>query len=105
MPTSRVCATPKDNGSVLVLLGTQNVVELECETVQVANVERAKVVVECIVKELVVDGKVAGRLAARSRCCGSIHRSHAPLVWRPLRRFRVGKVGIGCRGMRIRCEI
>jgi len=36
--TARIVAAPEDNGPILVLLGTEEVVELQREAVQVANV-------------------------------------------------------------------
>jgi hypothetical protein len=48
---------------VLILFCTKNIVKLESESVQVANVERAEVVVECVVEELIIDSEVAWRLA------------------------------------------
>lgn len=56
--TARVGSAPEYNGPVLVLLGSQNLMELQREAVEVADVERAKVVVEGIVEERVVDGEV-----------------------------------------------
>lgn len=56
--TSGVGSAPEDDWAILVLLGTEDVMELQGEAVQVANVERAKVVVESIVQECIVDGEV-----------------------------------------------
>lgn len=61
--TSGVGGAPKDDGTILVLLSTEDVVEANGEAVEVANVQRAKVVVEGIVQEGVVNRKVAGRRA------------------------------------------
>lgn len=63
--TLGVRLAPEDNGAVLVLLGSQDIVKVEGEAVQVSNVERAKVVVEGIVQQRIVDGEVAGRLLLR----------------------------------------
>lgn len=71
--TARVGSAPEYNGPVLVLLGSQNLVELQREAVEVTDVERAKVVVEGIVEESVVNGKVV-RLpqSLRGRRRGSV---------------------------------
>lgn len=58
--TSRVGSAPKYDGAVLVLLGTEDLVELKGEPVQVADVEWAKVMVEVVIEEGVIDGKVIG---------------------------------------------
>lgn len=60
--TSRISETVENNGSISVLFGTQNVVELDGKPVQVTDVQRAKVVVERVVQKSVIDGEVAGRV-------------------------------------------
>jgi len=52
-------------------------VEVQGKPVEVANVERAKVMVECVVKEAVVDGKVKGLLLLRRRPLGRRARAGA----------------------------
>lgn len=81
--------------------------ELERKTVQVTNVERAKVMVESVVEKLIIDGEVAGRLASifGRDCRWPIDSSRASLVRRSSRYLRVWKVGFGRRSLRIRCEI
>lgn len=74
--TSRVGGAPKDDGSVLVLLRAEDVVEADGEAVQVADVQRTKVVMEGIVQEGVVDGEVARGCAGtgQGRCIGGARR-------------------------------
>lgn len=61
--TSGVSSAPEDDGAILVLLGTEDIVELQGEAVQVTDVQRAEVVVESVVEEGVVDGEVVRRRA------------------------------------------
>lgn len=68
--TSWVGGTPENNGAVLVFLRTKDVVEVNSKSVEVANVQRAKVMVEGIVEESVIDGEVARRLSGAGRWCG-----------------------------------
>ena len=80
--TLRISSAPEDNWSLLVLLGSQYVMELDSKAVQVADVERTKVMVESVVKERIVDSKVAGlrsrwfgeRGSAGSESCRSLPR-------------------------------
>lgn len=58
--TSRIGSAPKDDRAVLVLLGTEDLVELKGEPVQVTDVEWAKVMVEVVVEEGVINGEVIG---------------------------------------------
>lgn len=60
--TPRVGGAPENDGPVLVLRRSQDIVEVEREAVQVADVQRAEVVVEGVVEEAVVDGEVEGLL-------------------------------------------
>lgn len=57
--TSGVSSAPENNWAVLVFLSTKDVVELDGKAVKVSDVQRAKVVVECIVEESIVNGEVA----------------------------------------------
>ena len=63
--TSGVSSAPEDNGPITVLLSTEDLVELNRKAVQVANVQRPKVVVEGIVEQGVVNGEVARRASVR----------------------------------------
>lgn len=65
--TSGVSRAPKDDGTILILLGTENVVKANGEAVEVANVQGAKVVVKGIVEEGIINRKVARRRAAARR--------------------------------------
>lgn len=56
--TSRIRHTPEHNWSVLVLLGSQDLMELERESVEVPNVQWAEVVVKCVVEEGIVNCEV-----------------------------------------------
>lgn len=69
--TSGVSSAPEDDGAILVLLGTEHIVELQGEAVQVTDVQRAEVVVESVVEEGVVDGEVVRRRADGGRLDGS----------------------------------
>lgn len=60
--TSRIGSAPKDDGAVLVLLGTEDLVKLEGKPIQVTDVEWAKVMVEVVVEEGVINGEVIGLL-------------------------------------------
>ena len=96
--TPRVRGAPEDNGPVLVLGRGEDVVEVEGEAVQVADVQRAEVVVEGVVEEAVVDGEVEGLLGPP--------RVAAPRG-RARRRGRVGvgEEGVGRRGLRVGGEV
>ena len=59
--TSRVCPAPEHDGPALVLFGSKDLVELQGEAVQMANVEGAEVVVESIVQKGIINRKVARR--------------------------------------------
>jgi len=101
--TARVCPAPENNRPVLVLLGTQNLVELQREAVEMANVERAKVVVEGIVEEGIVDGEIV-RLPQLSLGGGPIGGSLGALAWGP-RRFGVGEQRVLIGGIEVGSEI
>lgn len=62
--TPWVCGTVEDDWSVLVILVSQNIVELDGEAVEVTNVQRAEIVVKGVVEERVIDGEVAWRVLA-----------------------------------------
>lgn len=57
--TSRVSSAPENNGAVLVLLCAQDVMELDGESVEMADVQRAKIMVESVVQKSIVDGEIA----------------------------------------------
>lgn len=97
--TPRVRGAPEDNGPVLVLGRGQHVVEVEGEAVQVADVQRAEVVVEGVVEEAVVDGEVEGLLGPP--------RLPAAPRGRARRRGRVGvgEEGVGRRGLGVGGEV
>ena len=78
--------------------------ELDCETVEVANVQRAKIMMKGVVQEGVVNGEVAWRSAAAAGLSGGLRR--------PLRPFPGADRGLGVREIRlvsrrvdVRCEI
>lgn len=56
--TSWVGPAPENNGSVLILLGTEDLMKLKGESVQVTDVEWAKVVVKVVVKKGIIYGEV-----------------------------------------------
>lgn len=61
--TLRVCHAPEDDGPIPVFFCAKYVVKHESESVKMADVEWAKVMVEGIVEELVVNGEVEWLLA------------------------------------------
>lgn len=75
--TPWVGPTPEHDRTVLVLLSTQNLMKLEGKSVQVTDVERAKVVVEVVVEQGVINGEVvrlpvAGQLSRLGSVAGSL---------------------------------
>lgn len=56
--TPGIGSAPEHDWSVLVLLGTEDLVELEGKAVEMTDVKRTKVVMEIVVKEGVIDGEV-----------------------------------------------
>lgn len=69
--TPRVGVAPEDNRSALVLGVSEHLVQHDGEAVEVANVKRAKVGVECIVQQVLVDREVDWR-ERRSGGCGRL---------------------------------
>ena len=67
--TPRVGAAPEDDSAVLVGWVSQNLMQLHSESVEVTNVQWAKVAVEGVVQERLVDTKVDGGM--RLGPCGS----------------------------------
>lgn len=103
--TARVSPTPEDNGPVLVLLGTEHIVKVQRKAVQVADVERAKVVVESVVQEGVVNGEVEGRrLGGAGNRLGALSSALRPLP-RGLQRLRVGEKCVGRGRMDVSGEV
>lgn len=100
--TSGIGSAPKHYWAVLVLLGSKNVVEADGEAVEVANVQRAKIMVECIVEQRVVHGEVAGRICVSCRS----RRDVASAVTSPSRRLgRGNKNGVGVGGVDVSCQV
>lgn len=71
---------PEDDWSVSILLGAEYVMKHESESVEMADMERAKVMVEGIVEQLVVNGEVERLLPrlevqGRLRCVTGALRS------------------------------
>lgn len=66
--TSRISVTPEYHGSVLVVGVSKHFVKLNGKAVQMTDVERAKVGVEGIVEQGVVDGEVEWWVL-RGGCC------------------------------------
>jgi hypothetical protein len=60
---SRIGLAPKYDNAIAVRGVSEDFVEVHCESVQVANVQRTKVGVESIVEEGVINGEVYGTLA------------------------------------------
>jgi hypothetical protein len=93
--TPRVGVAPEDDGPVLIRGVSQDLVKLHRESVQVANVQRAEVAMECIVEKGLVNAEVDRW--ERLGCC-----SRATLgARRPLGR-RLVLLGIRERGGRVR---
>jgi hypothetical protein len=58
MLTPRVGVAPKDDWSALILGVSKHLVQQDGEAVEVTNVQRAKVGVEGIVEQVLVDGEI-----------------------------------------------
>lgn len=102
--TSGISGAPENNRPVLVLLGTEDIVESNGEAVQVANVQRAKVVVESVVQETVINGEVAWCGAAAARRRDGVCRSLRSLPGRQWC-FAAREKGIRRRTMGVGAEI
>jgi hypothetical protein len=101
--TPRIGAAPEDDGAFLVGRIAQNLVQLDSEAVEVANVQGAKVAVEGVVEQRLVDAEVDGRLGLGGRGCGCG-------VARGALRGRLALLGVGkgrvCVGrVRVRGEV
>lgn len=78
--TACVCLAIKDNWTITVCWVSQDLVEEHSEAVQVTNVERAEIGMECIVKKGVIDREIHwGAALARRRSRLDPSRS---LAWR-----------------------
>jgi hypothetical protein len=94
--TPRVCATPEDDCAVFICGIAQNLVQLYCEAVQVTNVQRAKVAMEGIVEQRLVDAEVHRWMRLGSSGSGTNLRPRRPLG------RRCALLGVGERRSRIR---
>lgn len=104
--TPWIGSAPEDNGSIFILLGTENLVELERESVQVTDVEWAKVMVEVVVQKGVIDSEVVRLLVGRlGHGLGTMARSLRPLGRRSLRRFGIRKQGVLVGRMDVRGQV
>ena len=56
----RVGPAPEDNSAIIVHRIREYLVQLNCESVQVANVKWAEVRMEAVVEECIIDGEVYG---------------------------------------------
>lgn len=65
--TSRIGTAPEDDCPVFVRRICEDLVQLDSKAVQVANVQRAKVAVEGVVQQCLVDTEVDGRLLGPGR--------------------------------------
>lgn len=93
--TPRVGSAPEHDRAVFIFLGAEDIVKSNSKAVQVANVKRAKVMVEGVVQEGIIHGEVAWRRLATG-CSSAIRCS--------LRSFsgRLGGTGEeGIRGRRM----
>lgn len=102
-PTSSIGLTPEDHRPIVVRRVTQYLMEVDSETVQVADVQRAKIGMEGVIKKRVVNGKIYGGLIlGPRRCSSSLGSPGRPFAWRLwLRGIRewgvfAWLVGIGC---------
>jgi hypothetical protein len=64
---SRIGLTVEDNRAITVGGVSEDLVEKDCESVQVTNVERAEIRMECIVEKGIVNSEVDGRSALGRR--------------------------------------
>ena len=74
---------PEDDRPAVAILLRKHIVQHDCKAVQVTNVQRAKVGVESIVKQAVVDGEVYGRWLLLRCCLGTLLRSGRSLAGGP----------------------
>jgi hypothetical protein len=80
--TPRVRVAPEYDRPAIAILLRKDIVQHDREAVQVTDVQRAKVGVEGIVKQAVVDGEVYGRWLLLRCCLGTLLRSGRPLAGR-----------------------
>lgn len=59
-PRAAIGPAPKHNNTALVFWVAQDIVQRHGEAVQMANVQRAKIMVERVVQKGVIDGEVHG---------------------------------------------
>lgn len=93
---------PENDRPAVAILLCEHVVQHHSETVQVTDVQRTEIRVECIVQQAVVDGEVYGRRLIMDGL-GSLLRSGRPLAGRSRllgsrvreRRVLVGLMGVG----------
>jgi hypothetical protein len=101
--TPRIGAAPEDDGAFLVGRIAQDLVQLDSEAVEVANVQGAKVAVEGVVEQRLVDAEVDGRLGLGGRGCGG-GMARGALRGR-LALLRVGKGRVCVGRVRVRGEV
>lgn len=102
--TPRVGVAPEDDCAVLVGGVAQDLVQLNGEAVQVTNVKWAKVTVESIVQERLVNAKVDGREHLVCWGCRAAMGARRPLG-RRLGLLGVREWGRRIRGIRVRGQV
>lgn len=55
---SRICFAPEDHDAITIRGVSKNFMEMNCEPIEVANVQWAEVGVESVVKEGIVNGEI-----------------------------------------------
>ena len=73
---------PEDDRPAVAVLLRKHIMQHDCKAVQVTNVQRAKVGVEGVVEQAVVDGEVYGWWLLLRHCLGTLLRSGRPLAGR-----------------------
>lgn len=75
--TCRICAIPRvrlapeHNGSIVIFWVAKDFVKMDCESIEMTDMEGPEVGVEGIVEQAVIDGKVHRRLAPGPSCSRS----------------------------------
>ena len=107
--TACVCFAPKYNWSVFVFRHTQDIVELDSESIQVSNVQWSKVMMKSIIEKRIVNREIIRwyTVLARLDRGRTIYSSSRSLTWRTAVRhwFGIWKDRIWGRWSSICCEV
>lgn len=97
--TARISSAPENNGPVLVLLRSEDLVELQRKAVEMSNVKRAKVVVEGVVEKSIIYCEIVGLLVVLGGsgldiALRSLPRRPRSLVGVGKQRVGIGRLGV-----------